>query len=417
MIDSHEVEQELVGASIIAPDLTATLTLAGDHFSDPVLGAIWEGIRVLHRKGIQPTPPLIADEAKGWGRVDINRIADLVGYGIAVNAETYAREILEAFDNRELLSVSDRIRQQVQADTAAETTRDDARTSLDRIAKHQKREQRAWADIEADVIDLIQHGGRQGLATPWPDLDKYVHGLVGSRVYLIAARPGEGKSLMAQGMATHMANRHRKAVLFASLEMSEADLGVRIIAAESGVSLDNLQHGRLTEDQWDQVGAAQVTLQNMPLIIDDTSEQTMGHIRAAAIDLQRTDELGMIAIDYLQLAKPADERAPRESQVAKISRDIKLLSRELDVPVVALSQLNRNSLQRQDKRPTLGDLRESGSQEQDADVVILMNLDDHSGELHVQVAKNRHGAKGNFDLQMWGHRAQLRSVSNVRSIT
>lgn len=416
--DSREIERELIGAATLAPDLTAHIQLTASQFTIPTHGAIWEGIRALHQRGIQPTPPLIADEAKPWGRVDHGYVVELYGLGIAANADTYAAEILEAYDNSQLLTVSDRIRQQVLTqDTAAETVRDDARTALDRIGKRDSNRATSWADIEPDIIDLIQHGGRQGLHTPWPDLDRYIHGLVGSRCYFIAARPGEGKSLMAQGLATYMATRHRKTALYASLEMSREDLGIRIVAAESGLSLDVLQSARLTEEQWGRVGHAQSVLANMPLEIDDTPNQTMAHIRSRAVDLNRSGDLGLVAIDYVTLVTPSDERMPRQEQVAKISRDIKLLSRELDVPVVALTQLNRDSLKRQDKRPTIGDLRESGAQEQDADIVILMNKNEDTGELHVQVGKNRHGPIGNLDLQMWGHRATLRSVSNIRSIS
>lgn len=411
---ADDIERELIGAAILDPTVTATTELSEHHFGLPAHGAMWEAIKQLHQQGTTPTPPLIADAATGWARVDVTQVVELVGYGISANADKYRAEILDAYDKRRLAGVADQIRQGVQGDITAETIRDDARVELDGIAKHQQHSHQVWREIEPDIIDLMESGSREGLRTPWPDLDRYLHGLLGSRCYVVAARPGEGKSLMAQGLATHMAVRHRKATLFASLEMSREDLGVRIIASASGVSLDQLQSGAMTEEQWEKVSYGRGHLDNMPLHVDDTAEQTMGHIRAAAIDVARTQDLGMVVIDYLQLVQPADERVNRETQVSKISRAIKLLSRELGIPVIALSQLNRKSLDRTDKRPTLGDLRESGAQEQDADVVILMNLDDETGELHVQVAKNRHGAKGHLDLQMWGSKAELRNVTDRR---
>lgn len=415
-LTSAEAERAYLGALLSGAAVDDTVR--GGDFAEPMHELVFDAIQRVAQTGSRPDmvnvrvsigQPFIGQRDAGSYLHDLKMSCDVVA-----NSGEYAKLIADYADLRALDSVADRIRQQTaREDATAMTVRDDARTALDRVAQRGRSRQRTWADVSSKVIDLIEHGGRQGLSTPWPDLDRYIHGLVGSRVYLIAARPGEGKSLMAQGLATRMANVHRQPVLFASLEMSEDDLGVRIIAAASQVNLDDLQSGNLSERNWAKVAAGQASLDQMPLIIDDASDQTIGHIRSAAIDLHRTRGLGMVAIDYLQLMDTTDSRAPRETQVAAISRGVKKLSRELDVPVVALSQLNRQSLQRQDKRPNLGDLRESGSLEQDADVVVLMNLNEETGELNVQVAKNRHGPKGQFNLQLWGHHAELRSVSRA----
>lgn len=412
-LTSAEAERAYLGALLSGAAIDDEVH--GGDFAEPAHELVFNAISRVAQTGSRPDmvnvrvsigQPFIGQRDTGSYLHDLKMACDVVA-----NAGEYAKLVADYADLRALESVADRIRQQTSSeDASAATVRDDARTALDRVAQRGRAERRSWADVSSKVIDLIQHGGRQGLSTPWPDLDHFINGLVGSRVYLIAARPGEGKSLMAQGMATQMANVHRQTTLYASLEMSEDDLGVRIIAAASQVNLNDLQSGHMSEQNWAKVAAGQASLDQMPLVINDSTDQTIGHIRAAAIDLHRTQGLGLVVVDYLQLMEGTDSRAPRETQVAGISRAIKRLSRELDVPVVALSQLNRQSLQRQDKRPNLGDLRESGSLEQDADVVILMNLNEDNGELNVQVAKNRHGPKGQFLLQLWGHYAQLRST-------
>ena len=245
-----------------------------------------------------------------------------------------------------------------------------------------------------------------GISTGLKDLDRKINGLNKSDLVLIAARPGMGKTSIALNIALHAAKHTGKTVVFFSLEMSREQLAMRLISNESFVDNQKLVTGRLTEDEWGKISLASSALSQTDLRVDDNPSITVAEMSAKC---RRLDNLGLVLIDYLQLmtAAEAGRRAEnRVTVVSEISRALKIMAKELDVPVICLSQLSRANESRPDKRPILSDLRESGAIEQDADEVMFLYRDDYYNENSEEknvaeciVAKNRHGETGTVKLQ------------------
>jgi replicative DNA helicase len=239
------------------------------------------------------------------------------------------------------------------------------------------------------------------LATGWHELDeKLTGGLRPGHLTIVGARPAVGKSLIATELARQVAATGT-GVLFSSLEMSRTDVADRIASSLTRVPLAALTGGTANDEQMDRLGTLLGRVAHWPLHIDDRATVGVTAIRGKARDITRQPQgLGLIVVDYLQLVSPADRKAPREQQVASVSRGLKLLARDLAVPVVALAQVNRGSTQRDNKRPLMSDLRESGAIEADADEILMLHRDDDTfpGELEVNVIKNRHGETGPLRL-------------------
>lgn len=246
-----------------------------------------------------------------------------------------------------------------------------------------------------------------GLSTGLADLDRAIAGLNKSDLIILAARPGMGKTSMALNMLLHAGKFSGKAVVFFSLEMSREQLAMRLISSESYVDNKRLVTGKLSGDDWDKIAAAAMALNQTNILIDDNPMLTVADMNAKC---RRVDNLGLVVIDYLQLmtASGGENRRGdnRQQIVSDISRALKIMAKELNVPVVCLSQLSRGSESRSDKRPMLSDLRESGAIEQDADIVMFLyregyydqNTEDHN-LCECIIAKNRHGETGTVELQ------------------
>jgi len=238
-------------------------------------------------------------------------------------------------------------------------------------------------------------------------------GLQPSNLLVVAARPGCGKTAFALGAAANVAMSARRPVMFFSMEMGTLELTKRLLSGESRVELRKLQTGKIREDEWTRLSHAVGRLAETPLLIDDNPHCTVMEMRAKARRTKaRYGDLGLVVLDYLQLMSPSTTRRAdnRQVEVADISRGLKILARELDCPVIALSQLNRQLEYRQDKRPMLADLRESGSLEQDADVVVFLYRDeiynpesDQRGTAEIIVAKHRNGPTGVTRLAFLDH--------------
>ena len=248
-----------------------------------------------------------------------------------------------------------------------------------------------------------------GLSTGLRDLDKKINGLNKSDLFLIAARPAMGKTAFALNLALNVAKKYNKTVACFSLEMSREQLTMRLLANESFVELGKLLTGKLSEEEWTKLAMASAALSQTDLRVDDNPSITVAEINAKC---RRLDNLGLVVIDYLQLmqgsgyGKASDNRV---NVVSDISRSLKIMAKELNVPVICLSQLSRGPEGRTDKRPMLSDLRESGAIEQDADEVIFLYRDEYynentedKGVAECIVAKNRHGEVGTVKLQWVG---------------
>ena len=248
-----------------------------------------------------------------------------------------------------------------------------------------------------------------GLSTGLHDLDKKTNGLNKSDLFLIAARPAMGKSAFALNIGLNVAKKYKKTVVMFSLEMSREQLAMRLLASESFVELQKLATGKLSEDEWSKVSMAAASLSQTDIRIDDNPSITVAEMNAKC---RRVENLGLVIIDYLQLmngsgyGKGGDNRV---TVVSEISRSLKIMAKELNVPVICLSQLSRGPESRTDKRPMLSDLRESGAIEQDADEVVFLYRDEYynenteeKGVAECIVAKNRHGEVGTVKLQWVG---------------
>jgi len=245
-----------------------------------------------------------------------------------------------------------------------------------------------------------------GISTGLKDLDRKINGLNKSDLILIAARPGMGKTSIALNIALHAAKHTDKAIVFFSLEMSREQLGMRLISNESFVDNQKLVTGKLSDDEWNRIGIASSALSQTDIRVDDNPSLSVAEMNAKC---RRIDNLGLVVIDYLQLMTSAGNGRQSENRVnvvSDISRALKIMAKELNVPVICLSQLSRANESRADKRPILSDLRESGAIEQDADEVLFLYRDDYYNENSEEknvaeciVAKNRHGETGTVELQ------------------
>jgi replicative DNA helicase len=244
-----------------------------------------------------------------------------------------------------------------------------------------------------------------GVPTGFTDLDELLSGLQRATLNIVGARPSMGKTAFALNIAAHVAQQAMQPVLFFSLEMGHLELTQRILAAEAQVDLKKIRTGDLTQADWSKIGRALHNL-DCPLYLDDNAQVSVMEIRAKARRMRsRHGGLALVVIDYLQLMTGRTTAENRQLEVSEISRNLKILARELDVPILALSQLSRNLESRSDKRPMLADLRESGALEQDADVVMFIYRDEvynedspERGAAEVLVAKHRNGPIGSRRL-------------------
>jgi replicative DNA helicase len=309
-------------------------------------------------------------------------------------------------------------------DAARETTDDvyshagDVQQLIDQIESrfynvaHEERtgELRSIEDILHDELDKLELVSRKGIAltgTPsgFKELDELTGGFQPGNLIVLAARPSMGKSALVTNIAENAAIEHDRPVALFSLEMSETELAQRFIASQAKLNGDDLRKGRVRPDRWPKVVKATEKLARSPLYVDDSSDIGILEVRAKARRLHARRGLGLLVVDYLQLMRPEDTSQSRVEQIGQMSRGLKILARELHIPVIAVSQLSRAVEARPDKRPLLSDLRESGQIEQDADLVMFIYRDEYynrdserPGEADVIVAKHRNGPVGDVVL-------------------
>ena len=329
------------------------------------------------------------------------------------NAPHYAKIVKEHALMRRLLDASIEIRERVLSFSGnPQELVDQAEAALFKVA-HQDRtgDLRTIEDVLHDELDKLEKVSREGVemtGTPsgFRDLDALTGGFQGGNLIVLAARPSMGKSALVTNMAENASVGHGKAVALFSLEMSETELAQRFIASQAKLDGDDLRKGRVKPDRWPKVIRATQKLASAPLYVDDSSDIGIHELRAKARRVHARTPLGLIIIDYLQLMRPEDSSVSRVEQIGQMSRGLKILARELNVPVIAVSQLSRAVESRPDKKPLLSDLRESGNIEQDADVVIFIYRDEYynkeqserPGEADLLISKHRNGPVGDVVL-------------------
>ncbi|BBZ65154.1 replicative DNA helicase [Mycolicibacterium insubricum] len=270
-----------------------------------------------------------------------------------------------------------------------------------------------------DEIDAIASNGgvARGVATGFTELDDITNGLHAGQMIIIAARPGVGKSTLGLDFMRSCSIKQRQASVIFSLEMSKSEIVMRLLSAEAKIKLGDMRSGKMSDDDWARLARRMSEISEAPLYIDDSPNLTMMEIRAKARRLAQKSDLRLIVVDYMQLMTSGKKYESRQQEVSDFSRSLKLMAKELDVPVVAISQLNRGPEQRTDKRPQVSDLRESGSLEQDADMVMLLHRPDafdrddpRGGEADIILGKHRNGPTATITV---AHQLHLSRFTNM----
>lgn len=297
-----------------------------------------------------------------------------------------------------------------EADQAIEQTRS---THDQAVAKHESRRASDWDDITLRLLDELAEPAETVLSTGLPDVDDmFGGGLKPGRLTIIGARPGVGKSVAASVIAANVA-RKGFGVVWASLEMGATEVAMRIAASQTGISLERLERKRLTNSDWEKLRNWRQRTSGWSMRINDESQLGLTQLRSDARDLAHTPTgLSLIIVDYAQLMSPPMAGRARHEEVAAISRGLKALAKDFNVPVVALAQVSRAVMDRADKRAQLSDLKESGQLEQDADVVIMLNRDEKERptDIDFDFVKNRQGRKGTVTLEWIGWLARISSI-------
>jgi replicative DNA helicase len=294
------------------------------------------------------------------------------------------------------------------------------------IAETGARGKKSYVEMRAAVHEAFQILSRRyeskdavtGLATGFADLDEMTSGLQPADLIIVAARPSMGKTALAVNMAEHAALKSRKAVAIFSMEMSASQLAFRLISSLGRIDQQHLRNGDLAEEDWPRVTSAITLLSETKILIDDTPALSPAELRARARRMKRQYDLGLIVVDYLQLMAVPGNKENRATEISEITRSLKALAKELNIPVIALSQLNRSLEQRTDKRPVMADLRESGAIEQDADVILFIYRDEYydkesadKGLAEIIIGKQRNGPVGTVKLTFLGRYTRFENTA------
>ena len=407
-------EQAVLGGMLLSKDAIADVLerLRPGDFYKPANQLVYDSILDLYGRGEPADAVTVAAELdrKGLlrrvgGAPYLHTLISTVP--TAANAGFYAEIVSEKSLLRRLVEAGTRVVQYGYA--GAEGA--DVNEIVDRAQAeiYDVTERRATEDFvpleellqpTMDEIDAIasQGGVSKGVPTGFTELDELTNGLHPGQMIVVAARPGMGKSTLGLDFMRSCSIKHHLPSIVFSLEMSKTEIVMRLLSAEARIKLADMRSGRMSDDDWTRLARRMSEISEAPLYIDDSPNLTMMEIRAKARRLKQKADLRLVVIDYLQLMTSGKKVESRQQEVSEFSRQIKLLAKELEVPVVAMSQLNRGPEQRTDKKPQLSDLRESGSIEQDADMVVLLHRPDafesddpRGGEADLIVAKHRAG--------------------------
>lgn len=434
-VPPHNIEAEasLLGAMLLTKDaiVDGSQLVEASHFYKPVHQAIFEAIRRLYEQGEAVDAITVNDELKRAGVDEAVAgtgalMALSAGTPAATNASHYARIVYEHAVLRKLITTAHEIADigYSQPDDVEKAV-DEAETMVFNVAQGRVTDSMTFMhELLGETLDDIERlydrgDAITGTPTGFVDLDRITAGLQPSNLIVVGARPAMGKTSFGLGMAAHAAMVERRPVLLFSLEMSKLEISKRLLCSEAKVDATNIRNGRLKDDDWTKLAQAMGRLGDAQLWIDDDPNITVMDIRAKARRLKsKVGDMGLIVVDYLQLMTGRGSAENRQVEVSEISRGLKILARELDCPVIALSQLSRGLEQRSDKRPMLADLRESGAIEQDADVVMFLYRDDvynpdsaDMGQAEVLIAKHRSGPTGVVRLAWLPHYTRFANMA------
>lgn len=418
-----DAEQSTLGGMLLSQEAVAEVfeAVSGVDFYAPKHELIFNAILNLFGRG-EPTDVIaVTDELNKQGNLvkagGADYLHSLTGYvPTAANAGYYAKIVSDKAILRRLIEAGTRIAQAgYESQGEVEDLVNQAQAEIYKVSSQSSREDYVPLSdsLEAAIHEIEgaqKRGGElTGVPTGFTDLDAYTHGLHPGQLVIVAARPAVGKSTFALDLARNASVKHNQATIFFSLEMGRAEIAMRLMSAESSIYLQSMRKGTVTDADWTRLAAVRGRINDAPLYIDDSPNMSLVEIRAKCRRLAQQVDLKLVVIDYIQLMSSGKKVESRQQEVSEFSRALKLLAKELGLPVVALSQLNRQAEQAKDKKPELSHLRESGSLEQDADVVVLLHREgiyekDHprAGEADLILAKQRNGPTGTVVVAFHG---------------
>ena len=419
MPHSAEAEQSVIGAMLLDNESIGNveMLLTGDDFYQKQYGIIFDAMVELFREG-KPVDLLTLKErleAKGAPPEISNMtyIGELIAnVPITDNAKYYAEIVKEKSTLRQLIRVSDEIASSCyQGTEKVENIMAETESKIFKVLNQRRTSDFVpISQIVMDALDRIQKvsqakGGITGIPTGFKDIDDMLSGLQPSDLIILAARPSMGKTAFALNIADYVAVEKDIPVAIFSLEMSKQQLVTRLFAMEGRINAQNIRNGELSDAEFFDLSNVAGKIGKTKLIIDDTTAISLNELRTKCRKYKLEHDIGLVVIDYLQLMSGNGKSEGRTQEVSEISRGLKAIARELDVPVIALSQLNRGAEGRSDHRPILSDLRESGAIEQDADVIMFIHRDDYynkdgtaTNEAEIIIAKQRNGPVGSKNL-------------------
>jgi replicative DNA helicase len=427
-------EQSVLGGMLLSKDAISEVVeiLRERDFYRPAHELIYDAILDLYSRGEPADPVTVSAELTKRG--DLTRAGGapylhtlISSVPTAANASYYAKIIRERAIMRRLVEAGTKIVQlgytiEGEVDEAVNQAQAEVHAVTERRAAEDYIQLSELLPAAFDEIEKISSGVvGEGVKTGFKDLDALTHGFHPGNMIVLAARPAVGKSTLGLDIARYASIHKGDTSVIFSLEMSRSEITMRMLSAEARVPLNNIRSGALSDEEWARMARRMGEISEAPLFIDDSPNLSLMEIRAKARRLKQRHNLKLIVIDYLQLMTSGKRVENRQQEVSEFSRQLKLLAKELNVPVVAISQLNRSPEQRSDKKPMLSDLRESGSIEQDADVVILLHRDDlydqqaRSGEADLIVAKHRNGPTRTITVSAQLHFARFTDMAPTYS--
>ena len=427
-------EQAVLGAMLLSKDAIADVveTLKVDDFYWPAHATVYSAILNLYGRGEPADAVMVAGDLTKSGEIAriggasyLHTLVSMVP--TAANASYYAEIVTERAVLRRMVTAGTRIAQMgyaAEGDVYDLVDRAQAEV-YDLTGGRTSEDYLPLGEIFEGTINEIEaiaaHNGQMvGVPTGFADLDALTNGLHPGQLIIIAARPAIGKSTLGLDLARAASIRTGLTSVIFSLEMARNEIVMRLMSAEAQIPLAHMRSGTMSDADWQKIARKTGSIVEAPLFIDDSPNMSMMEIRAKCRRLKQKHNLRLVIVDYLQLMSSGKKVESRQQEVAEFSRALKLLAKELEVPVIAISQLNRGPEQRQDKKPMMSDLRESGSLEQDADVVILLNREDayekespRAGEADFIVAKHRNGPTATITVAFQGHYSRFVDMAQM----
>ena len=439
-IPPHDIsaERSVIGSMLMDRDAISEVSaiLTKEDFYNTQYGIIFDAMVELYDEGKPVDEVILGEKLREKGAPEevsgLSFLGEiLANVPTAAFAKDYAGIVKDKAYLRRLIKLSDSVSAQAyEGSDSVDTIMENAESNIFALMQ-QKSGSKDFQPIRNIVVNVIseieaasQNKGKiNGLRTGFTDLDNMLTGLHGGELLLVAARPAMGKTAFVLNIAHHVAVKERVPVVLFSLEMSREQLVTRLVAVDSMVEARSLKTGDISDGDWTKIIKSADDLAKVNVFIDDNSSITMPELRTKCRKLKQTEGIGLIIIDYLQLMSSNGKVESRQLFISKVSRSLKSLARELNVPVIALSQLNRAVDSRPDHRPVLADLRESGAIEQDADVVMFIYRDDYynpdttekPGVAEIIVAKQRNGATGPVELAWLSRYTKFANLAKISS--